>query len=672
MTDGTGDTPQPIDAGKADAALRFSLVQQGVAAGGQKPPVPLNVDDAGGENPSRTYHFTVGSDRKIYGRDDALPAGPSFPMTMTLRTMQGVMVVHSRIFRPDELDPDALRWDGGSSMVHADLPSDQGKGFQTELRNEHRMLQFVPQDGDYLGAIRANIVALQDKGFLFRFTVADDAMAAPSNTGLNVGAGVGPAPAAAHELGGPLPSAPFDPAGPAPEANYGRSVGRFPLRPRIAAGAIAATAVIGIGGYLLFGVGDSGKANNQPAPAQVAMVPTAGPPVLRSEGLRELLSGIMEPEEIDAALSHAAKQEPAYALIYSIPGTTPGVDAPYLHIDGFTVFSGTITTTMSGAPLRPLFGACASQPVEALLICDEPTANAAAPGAYLFGGVQVGAPIPLNDTQHAYTYSLVLDADGSPANNFQAAPDFKWDYFQNTDLWVQLTWGGPNNPNWSLGATRLNGQQREPVNADVRAMISKDSILFMLPRSLVPDADPGVRFTTFQFNGTSPDPATAGGAVTGGDPTKPLAHIGANLPEFALSASASAGSTPSSGDTSDPKAQWQARLQEFVSRLRVRDNDWLFAHLNPAVLQVYGADQCKSSLAGRAPDPTINIDIVNVTGPASWPYTAEGKSVAVDGVFTVESNGTAHGETAPQTYHFTYENGGVGWFTQCMQTQGGQ
>ena len=178
MTDDVGGAPT-IDPGKADAAIRFSFVQQGVAAGGQTPPTPLSVDDVGGDNPSRTYHFTVGSDGKIYGAGDTLLDGPHFPMTLTLRVMQGIIDVHSKIFHPDELVPHALRWDAGSSIVHADLPSDQGKGFGSDLRNEHRFQQFLPQEGDYLSAVRANIVNNQNKGFLFQFRIPEESTAPP-------------------------------------------------------------------------------------------------------------------------------------------------------------------------------------------------------------------------------------------------------------------------------------------------------------------------------------------------------------------------------------------------------------------------------------------------------------------------------------------------------------
>jgi hypothetical protein len=120
--------------------------------------------------------------------------------------------------------------------------------------------------------------------------------------------------------------------------------------------------------------------------------------------------------------------------------------------------------------------------------------------------------------------------------------------------------------------------------------------------------------------------------------------------------------------TADPAAVWQALLDPFSAAVASRDTSYLFNHLDPAVFQVYTADQCRASLAQPAPDATLRFSVLSVNGPAPWPYAAKGQTITVSAVYTVDANVTANGKTARETHHFTLHNGQMGWFTQCTTT----
>lgn len=120
--------------------------------------------------------------------------------------------------------------------------------------------------------------------------------------------------------------------------------------------------------------------------------------------------------------------------------------------------------------------------------------------------------------------------------------------------------------------------------------------------------------------------------------------------------------------SADPVAAWQALLAPFFSAIASRDTGYLFNHLDPAVFQVYTADQCRAALAQPAPDATLRFSVLSVNGPAPWPYAAGGQTITVSAVYTVDANVTSRGQMARETHHFALRNGELSWFTQCTPT----
>ena len=139
-------------------------------------------------------------------------------------------------------------------------------------------------------------------------------------------------------------------------------------------------------------------------------------------------------------------------------------------------------------------------------------------------------------------------------------------------------------------------------------------------------------------------------------------------PATAVVASSTATAPAASTATANPVAVWQALLDPFAAAIASRDTAYLLNHIDPALYQVYTADQCRAALAKPAPDPTFHFSVLSVSGPAPWSYAAGGQTIAVAAVYTVDANVTANGQTARETHHFTLQSGQLGWFTQCSAT----
>jgi hypothetical protein len=120
----------------------------------------------------------------------------------------------------------------------------------------------------------------------------------------------------------------------------------------------------------------------------------------------------------------------------------------------------------------------------------------------------------------------------------------------------------------------------------------------------------------------------------------------------------------------DPPAQpIPAAITDFLTRysaaLRQGDVDTLLALLHPQVIQRYGADQCRATIAGAGPDPSFAIQPTGVTGPGTWLFTADGASIAVGDAYTIAATVTAIGATDERFLHFGWADGGLRWFTDC-------
>lgn len=113
----------------------------------------------------------------------------------------------------------------------------------------------------------------------------------------------------------------------------------------------------------------------------------------------------------------------------------------------------------------------------------------------------------------------------------------------------------------------------------------------------------------------------------------------------------------------DPRLQSFA--DSFVPALRTNDTTFLFQHLHPAVLNLYGAAQCRDYMNKRGVDQTYNIVIMGVQGPAPWDWVASGISTPVQDVYTLDANVTTQGKTDRRPIHLALVSNTFAWFTVC-------
>ncbi len=106
-------------------------------------------------------------------------------------------------------------------------------------------------------------------------------------------------------------------------------------------------------------------------------------------------------------------------------------------------------------------------------------------------------------------------------------------------------------------------------------------------------------------------------------------------------------------------------LAAFVPAQRSNDSTYLVDQLHPAVTDLYGLTQCRASIDAAAPDPSYAITVSKVTGPGSWAYNPDGRSIPVASVYTVTATVTSGGQKASRVLHFGWVDGELRWFTDC-------
>ena len=139
----------------------------------------------------------------------------------------------------------------------------------------------------------------------------------------------------------------------------------------------------------------------------------------------------------------------------------------------------------------------------------------------------------------------------------------------------------------------------------------------------------------------------------------------ANPPSTQVSSVTSGVANPPSAVPSGIDPRLQTFIEQFVPALRNNDTAFLFQHLHPAVLNLYGAAQCQSYVNQRSMDPTYNIVVLDAQGPAPWTWVASGITTQVQDVYTLDANVTVQGQTAKRQVHFGLVGDTIYWFAEC-------
>jgi hypothetical protein len=144
---------------------------------------------------------------------------------------------------------------------------------------------------------------------------------------------------------------------------------------------------------------------------------------------------------------------------------------------------------------------------------------------------------------------------------------------------------------------------------------------------------------------------TFGWGSTDGRPGVPTAE----------SAASGSFAAPSTTTTSEQPA---AFLASFVQALRSGDANFLVDRLDPAVIARYGTEQCRASVP-RLFDSTAALTLRSTTGPAAFEYVTDGKSAAVQDVYSLEVDGIVGGQSATREYHVALVDGRFLIFFDC-------
>jgi hypothetical protein len=87
--------------------------------------------------------------------------------------------------------------------------------------------------------------------------------------------------------------------------------------------------------------------------------------------------------------------------------------------------------------------------------------------------------------------------------------------------------------------------------------------------------------------------------------------------------------------------------------------------LNPAVIDRYGAKDCRSWLATLT-DPTAAITVKAVTGPSSFDYASSGLTTRIPNTFDLDATVVLRGQPIDQVVHVAKDkDGSDSWFTTC-------
>jgi hypothetical protein len=117
-------------------------------------------------------------------------------------------------------------------------------------------------------------------------------------------------------------------------------------------------------------------------------------------------------------------------------------------------------------------------------------------------------------------------------------------------------------------------------------------------------------------------------------------------------------------DTADDETP--AELYAVLERaFQAGDGDALYARLDPAVLDAYGADQCREFLAAvEATD--VRLEVTDVGTPETWSFgERDGFGVEVKDAIPLEVTQTTPGGLSAIKSHVHRVDDQLRWFTDC-------
>jgi hypothetical protein len=158
----------------------------------------------------------------------------------------------------------------------------------------------------------------------------------------------------------------------------------------------------------------------------------------------------------------------------------------------------------------------------------------------------------------------------------------------------------------------------------------------------------------------SATPAAASGSVA---PTASIVATPAPAPTATPVPVPTASPAPPS-PTPDAEALIVAFYEGLDPAIRAADADILVPLLHPATIERYGEPACRTYLGGLA-DPTLDIVVATVAGPAPWDYITDDLTTTIPDAWTIQAAFTSQGATSDRELHVALVGGEVRWFTDC-------
>jgi hypothetical protein len=166
------------------------------------------------------------------------------------------------------------------------------------------------------------------------------------------------------------------------------------------------------------------------------------------------------------------------------------------------LWAGDVTFDLSDAARRRLVAntvfPCDGAPT-ALTLCTNPIGSAGG-GAHLAIFMVLDAELEHAATEGGefYVYAFVFDSDGRAENNYRAGSAFPNDFYDNTDVWYEVTRDGRG---WLLSVRQARGGSFAPLESAARAIVYRNTIMLLVPVAEFEVSHPPYRMTSFWHRG---------------------------------------------------------------------------------------------------------------------------------------------------------------------------
>ena len=107
--------------------------------------------------------------------------------------------------------------------------------------------------------------------------------------------------------------------------------------------------------------------------------------------------------------------------------------------------------------------------------------------------------IPIADSVNHFQYGFVFDRDGNTANNYQPSPSYPYDFYQDTDYWIEAKYDPING--WGMQVTDAANNSFTAVESNARMIIMGNTLILFVPQSEFLANTIGYRMTAYRHPG---------------------------------------------------------------------------------------------------------------------------------------------------------------------------